>query len=130
MLIVDDNRPFREETAALLSREPDIEVVGRAASANEAMALATRLRPCVVLMDVALPDRTGIEVTRWLKRLPHPPAVLILTLHGDAPYRAAAAAAGADAFLCKSDFAADLPACVRLVACDAARTGSGERDAG
>jgi DNA-binding NarL/FixJ family response regulator len=115
VLLVDDNRQFREHASTWLSREDDIEIVGSAANAAEAIALAERLRPCVVLMDIAMPDMNGIEATRQLKRLPNAPAVLVLTLHGDPAYRAAAAAAGAEGFLNKADFATELLPCLRRV---------------
>ena len=117
VLLVDDNPLFLEQTSAWLSRESDIEVVGSATSGAEAVALVERLHPRVVLMDVAMPGMDGLEATRRLKRLPNPPAVVVLTLHGDPVYCAAAAAAGAEGFVCKSDLAAELVPCLRRV-CD------------
>jgi DNA-binding NarL/FixJ family response regulator len=110
VLLVDDNPLFLEQTSAWLLRESDIEVVGSAASGAEAVALVERLKPRVELMDVAMPGMDGLEATRRLKRLPNPPVVLVLTLHGDPAYRAAA---GAEGFLCKSDLAAELLPCLR-----------------
>ena len=115
MLLVDDNPLFIEQARALLSRETDIEIVGVASSGAEAIALVEQLAPRVVLMDIALPGMDGLEATRRLKLLAHPPAVLMVTLLGDADYRAAAAAVGAEGFLCKADFAtAALPALRRV----------------
>lgn len=115
MLLVDDNPLFLEEAGAWLSRQAEVEVVGTATSASEGLALAARLRPRVVLMDVALPGLNGIEATRRLKLSPNAPAVLILTLYGDAAYRAAAAAAGAEEFLCKSELATELLPSLRRI---------------
>jgi DNA-binding NarL/FixJ family response regulator len=115
VLLVDDNPLFLEEAGAWLSRQEDVEVVGTATSASDGMALAARLRPRVVLMDVGMPGMDGIEATRRLKLLPNAPAVLILTLHGDAAYRAAAVAAGAEGFLCKSDLTTELLLSLRRV---------------
>jgi DNA-binding NarL/FixJ family response regulator len=127
VLIVDDNPMFREQTREWLSREHDLEVVGSAGSAAEAIALVERLRPAVVLMDIAMPGLSGIEATRRLKRLPDPPAVLVLTLHDEPAYRAAALAAGADGFLGKDDFATELLPCLRRVCRAAAASAASER---
>ena len=115
MLLVDDSPLFLEQASAWLSRESDIEVVGCVTSGAAALALAERLKPRVVLMDVAMPGMNGIEATRRLKSLPKPPAVLMLTLDGDPGYRAAAAAAGAEGFVCKSDLATALLPSLRRV---------------
>lgn len=115
MFLVDDSPAFLEQASAWLSRESDIEVVGRALSGEEAIALVERLGPRVVLMDIAMPGMNGIEATRRLKLLPNAPAVLILTLDGDPAYRAAAAAAGAEGFVCKSDLATELLPSLRRV---------------
>jgi two-component system, NarL family, response regulator LiaR len=115
VLLVDDNPLFIEHARALLSRESDIEVVGIASSGEEAIALVERLAPRVVLMDIAMPGMDGLETTRRLKALAHPPAVLMVTLHGDVAYRAAAAAAGAQGLLCKDDFATAVLSALRRV---------------
>jgi DNA-binding NarL/FixJ family response regulator len=127
VLVVDDSPLFLEQTSAWLSRERDIEIVGSASSGAEAIALVERLQPRVVLMDIDMPDMNGIEATRRLKLLPNAPAVLILTLYGDPAYRAAAAAAGAEGFLCKSDFVAELLPCVRRFRCETGGSAGHER---
>ena len=127
VLLVDDNPVFLAQTSVWLSRESDIQVVGSAASAAEAIALVEWLKPCVVLMDISMPDMNGIEATRRLKLLPHPPAVLVLTLHGDPEYRAAAKAAGAEGFLCKSDFATELLPSLRRVSGKSTGSATGGR---
>src|SRR5688572_6080779 len=115
VVLIDNNPLFLEAACLWFSGEEDIEVVGTAASATEALALVKRLQPRVVLMDISMPDMDGIEATRRLKLLPNAPVVLILTLHGDPHYRAAAAAAGADGFLSKSDFAVEALPSLRRV---------------
>jgi DNA-binding NarL/FixJ family response regulator len=127
VLLVDDSPLFLEQASAWLSRENDIEVVGSVGSAAEAIPLVERLKPRIVLMDIVMPGMNGIEATRRLKLLPNAPAVLILTLHGDPAYRAATAAAGAEGFLCKSDFATELLPCLRRVGCATAATDTDER---
>lgn len=115
MLLVDDSPDFLELASAWLAGESDIEVVGRAVSGEEAIALVPRLCPQVVLMDIAMPGMNGIEATRRLKLLPNAPSVLILTLDGDPAYRAAATGAGAEEFVCKSDFATELLPSLRRI---------------
>ena len=129
MLLVDGNPLFIARALAWLSQERDIEVVGIASSGAEAIALAKRLAPRVVLMDIAAPGMDGLESTRQLKQLANPPAVLMLTLHGDAANRAAAAAAGAEGLLCKAHFASDAVPCLRrLSRNDAARKSRDRED--
>ena len=113
VLLVDDSPLFLEQTSAWLSRQEGLEVVGSATSAVEGIALAARLRPRVVLMDIDMPDMYGIEATRRLKSRPAAPAVVMLTFYCDPDYRAAAAEAGADGFVSKSDLATELLPCLR-----------------
>jgi DNA-binding NarL/FixJ family response regulator len=115
VLLVDDSPLFLEQATAWLARESDIEVVGSALSGDEALALVERLSPRIVLMDIAMPGMNGLEATRRLRLLENAPAVVILTLDGDPVYRAAARAAGAEEFLCKSDLATELLPSLRRV---------------
>ena len=108
VLLVDDSPLFLARTVAWLAGEPEIEVVGTATAGAQAIDLAERIKPAVVLIDVVMRGMTGIDATWQLKRLANAPAVVMLTLHGDPAYRAAAAAAGADGFVCKADLATEL----------------------
>ena len=97
VLIVDDHPVFRDGLAASLARQPDVTVVGVAASGEEAVELAQALRPDVVLMDLNLPGISGVEATR---RLVAPgaataPAVLAVTMVDDEDTVLAALRAGA-----------------------------------
>lgn len=76
MLIVDDHPQFTAAAGDLLRAE-GMRVVGRAATGEEAVAAAARLRPDVVLLDVRLPDSDGFAVARRLAALEHPPAVVL-----------------------------------------------------
>jgi DNA-binding NarL/FixJ family response regulator len=115
VLLVDDSPTFLEQARAWLSRESDIEVVGSAVSGDEAIALVKQLNPRVVLMDIAMPGMNGLEATRRLKLLAGPPLVMMVSLDGDPAHRTAAAAAGADGFLCKADFAAAVLSTLRAL---------------
>jgi len=109
VLLVDDSPEFLESAAYFLSLQPSVKVVGRALSGPDALEMASRLRPDLVLMDWAMPEMTGLEAARRLKAQPGAPRVVILTLHDNPQYRAAAQAAGADGFISKADFGAQLP---------------------
>jgi two-component system chemotaxis response regulator CheY len=104
LLLVDDSPLFLDSAVQLLSRDPEIEIVGRAFSGEEALTRVAALQPDLVLMDIAMPGMGGLEATRQIKALPKPPRVVILTLYDNPEYRAAAERAGADGFICKSDF--------------------------
>jgi DNA-binding NarL/FixJ family response regulator len=80
ILIAEDHVVVRQGTRQLLEREPDMEVVGEAGDGEEAVRLAVELQPDVVIMDVAMPKRTGIEATQEIKR--RLPSVMVLALTG------------------------------------------------
>jgi DNA-binding NarL/FixJ family response regulator len=79
VLIADDHRLFAEALEAVLATEERIEVVGRAADGEEAVALARRLQPDVVALDISMPVMDGFEAAAELERFDDPPAVLMLT---------------------------------------------------
>src|SRR5918995_501274 len=68
LLLVDDHAVVRSGLRMLLENERDVEIVGEASSASEAMEAAMRLKPTVILMDIGLPDLSGIEATREIKK--------------------------------------------------------------
>jgi DNA-binding NarL/FixJ family response regulator len=79
VLIADDHRLFAEALEAVLATEERIEVVGRAADGEEAVALARRLQPDVVALDISMPVMDGFEAAAELELFDDPPAVLMLT---------------------------------------------------
>jgi DNA-binding NarL/FixJ family response regulator len=79
VLIADDHRLFAEALEAVLSTEERIEVVGRAADGSEAVAMAQRLDPDVIALDISMPVMDGFEAAIELEKLAHPPAILMLT---------------------------------------------------
>ena len=116
VVIADDQPLMRAGLRTLLELEPDIDVVGEAADGGEAIALAGRLRPDVVLMDVRMPGLQGVEATRTL-RSRHPDVrVLILTTFDDERYVFDGLAAGASGYLLKDVSGEELAAAVRTVA--------------
>jgi DNA-binding NarL/FixJ family response regulator len=108
--LVDDSPDFLHSAARALTGLPGVRVVGQACSGTEGVELAARLHPDVVLMDVRMPDMSGLDATRLLKREPHPPRVVILTFSDLPEYRQAATDAGADAFVTKWELDEQLPA--------------------
>jgi two-component system response regulator NreC len=86
LLLVDDHQVVRSGLRMLLASESDVEIVGEAGTAREAIEAVRLLHPTVVLMDIGLPDLSGIEATREIKRSNPEIAVLALTIHEDEEY--------------------------------------------
>ncbi|AQA16154.1 DNA-binding response regulator [Streptomyces malaysiensis subsp. malaysiensis] len=117
IVLVDDERMVRTALRAILSSEPDLDVVGEAGSGAEAVPVVRELRPDVVLMDVRMPDVDGIRATeRILGTLSDPPRVIVVTTFENDSYVYDALRAGASGFLLKRARAAELVQAVRLVA--------------
>jgi DNA-binding NarL/FixJ family response regulator len=116
VLIVDDHRLFADGLARLLGDDAGIEVLGVAATAAEALAVAARVRPQVVLVDYQLPDRDGVEVTLELKRAD--PETMVLMLTGTAEERVLLRAidAGCSGFLTKDRAVDEVTDAVRAAA--------------
>ncbi|MFN0091604.1 MAG: response regulator [Acidimicrobiales bacterium] len=118
VLVADDQALVRSGFVVLLRSDPGVEVVGEAANGAEAVALARRHRPDVVLMDVRMPELDGLEATRLITADPEAAhtRVLILTTFDLDDYVYDALRAGASGFLLKDTLPADLLAAVRIVA--------------
>ncbi len=116
VLIVDDQTIVRAGFAALLSAQPDIVVVGEAGDGREAVRLAERHRPELVLMDIRMPGMDGIEATRQILGSRPDIRVLVLTTFDVDEYVYEALGVGASGFLLKDATAEDLVAAVRVVA--------------
>jgi len=102
VLLVDDHAIVREGYRRLLAEQPAVRVVGEATTAPEACELALRLRPDVVVMDIALPGMSGIEATRRMLKSAAAPRVLMFSMHEDAIYATRALQAGAMGYLSKA----------------------------
>jgi NarL family two-component system response regulator LiaR len=115
VVIAEDHVFVREATRQLLEQEPDIEVVGEATNGAEAVALAERLSPDVVILDIAMPVMNGIEATEKIKAIRPGTAVLILTQYDYDQYVFALLAAGAAGYLLKDVPSAEVVRAVRSV---------------
>ncbi|GGS73003.1 DNA-binding response regulator [Streptomyces violarus] len=117
VVLADDERMVRTALRAILSAEPDLEVVGEAATGAEAVSVVRELRPDVVLMDVRMPEIDGIRATEQiLATLDEPPRIVVVTTFENDSYVYDALRAGAAGFLLKRADADALVQAVRLVA--------------
>ncbi|WP_194925465.1 response regulator [Catenulispora pinisilvae] len=118
VLVADDQALVRGSFSLLVDSAPDLTSVGQAATGAEAVELAARQHPDVVLMDIRMPGMDGIEATRRITAGPATPAirVLILTTFDVDEYVFSALRAGASGFLLKDTPPADLLAAIRVVA--------------
>jgi DNA-binding NarL/FixJ family response regulator len=116
VLIADDEDLMRAGLVELLGADPEIEIVGEAATGREAVERARRLNPDVVLMDVRMPDLDGIGATRELARAVPEARVLILTTFEQDDYVFGALRAGASGFLLKRARPEELIAAVHTIA--------------
>ncbi|NPA06796.1 MAG: MinD/ParA family protein [Chloroflexi bacterium] len=113
VLIVDDIAETRENLRRLLQFERDVEVVGEAATANEALRRVAELKPDVVIMDINLPDRTGLDATEEIRRRFPATQVVILSVQDERDYMRRAMKAGAYDYLVKPPPIEELLAAVR-----------------
>ncbi|MEU2541873.1 response regulator transcription factor [Streptomyces iakyrus] len=117
VVLADDERMVRTALRAILSAEPDLEVVGEAATGAEAVSVVREVRPDVVLMDVRMPEMDGIRATEQILATPaEPPRIVVVTTFENDSYVYDALRAGAAGFLLKRSDADALVQAVRLVA--------------
>jgi two-component system response regulator NreC len=113
VLVVDDHTMFRQGIVGLLESQPDIEVVGQAGSANDALTAAVELSPDVVLMDISMPGTSGLSATAEIKARNPTANVLVLTIHDREDYLYQALRAGASGYVLKGADIHDLLDAVR-----------------
>ena len=115
VLVVDDHTIVRDGICALLRLAGDIEVVGEAANGREALEMAKKLMPDVVLMDIAMPNMDGLEATRRIRKEFPKVKVLVLTQYDDKEYVFPVIEAGASGFLSKTAASSELVSGIRSV---------------
>src|SRR5262245_9732634 len=115
LLIADDDPRVRGSIRRVLERDPDTQVIGEAGDGAEAVRLARELHPGIVLMDIAMPRMNGLEALRLTKQALPATKIIVVTVHGEEPYRKVALAGGADGFVLEKALGTDLlPAIRRL----------------
>jgi DNA-binding NarL/FixJ family response regulator len=112
ILIVDDHPLFREGLKALLARHAEYTVAGEAGSAREGLRLTAQLQPDLVLMDISLPDLSGIEATQAIRQKHPGVRVAILSMHSKIDYITEAFRAGATGYVVKESASERLVACL------------------
>jgi NarL family two-component system response regulator LiaR len=115
IILADDHAMLRQGTAELLRREPDLEVVGEAGDGQQAIDLARRLNPDIVIMDVRMPVLSGVEATQRIREELPKVQVLVLTAHDDDQYVFSLLQAGASGYLLKTAPVSELIKAIRLV---------------
>ncbi len=116
LLLVDDHAVVRSGLKMLLSGHEEMEIVGEAGSAAEAMLEAERTNPDVILMDIGLPDKTGIEATRDIKKEFPDVKIVALTIHEDEEYFFQMLDAGASGYVPKRAAPDELITAIRAAA--------------
>jgi DNA-binding NarL/FixJ family response regulator len=107
-LLADDSQRFLAVARRFLTAL-GLEVIGEARTGREALRLLDTLQPDLLLLDLEMPEADGLTVLRLAKARPVPPSVIVVTLHDQLEFRAAAAEAGADGFVAKRELTTALP---------------------
>ncbi len=116
VVIADDQRMLRAGLRMVIETEPDMNVTGEASDGVEAVSLVRRLRPDVVLMDIAMPRQDGLAATRALLAAPDPPRIIVLTTFDTDENLYRALRSGASGFLLKVSSPEHLITAIRVVA--------------
>jgi two-component system response regulator NreC len=116
LLLVDDHAVVRSGLRMLLEIERDVEIIGEASSASEAIEATLQLRPSVILMDIGLPDLSGIDATREIKKRVSEVAIVALTIHEDEEYFFKMLEAGASGYVPKRAAPEELITAIRAAA--------------
>lgn len=116
IVIVDDHPMMRQGLAALIHNEPDMEVVGEAENAAQAFELVTKLNPELLLADITLPDKSGLELIKDIQALgENVPQVLVISMHDEALYVERVLRAGGRGYIMKQEGGKKLMAAIRQV---------------
>jgi NarL family two-component system response regulator LiaR len=115
IVLADDHAVVRQGTAELLRREPDLDVIAEAENGLQAVELAQTLKPNVVIMDIRMPQMTGVEATKQILETAPGVRVLVLTAHDDDEYLFSLLQAGASGYLLKTAPVSELVKAIRQV---------------
>jgi DNA-binding NarL/FixJ family response regulator len=115
ILLADDHQMLRDGLRAILEKETDFEVVAEATQGAEALQLAEKLKPDVVVMDISMPELNGIEAAKKLRARDAKVKVLALSMHTERRFVAEMLSAGASGYLLKGSAGAELVQAIRTV---------------
>ncbi len=115
LLLVDDHEVVRSGLRMLLENQPDLEIIAEASTGRQAIQLAEQLTPDIILMDLTLPDISGIEATRELKKAGCPAKIIALTIHEDEQFFFQMLQAGASGYVPKRAAPEDLLNAIQMV---------------
>lgn len=115
ILLTDDHTLFRQGLRTLLAAEPDMEIVGEASNASEAISFAQEQRPDVVLMDVGMPGLSSFEATRQIRKQRPETRVIFLSMYDDEDYLSESVEIGASGYILKESPADQLVSAIREV---------------
>ncbi len=115
VLIADDHAVLRAGLRLLLNNQPDMEAVGEASTARETLEKAADLHPDVILLDITMPDMSGLSILRSLQERAPQARILVLTMHADEDYLREALRLGASGYVVKSAADQELLAAIRAV---------------
>lgn len=101
VLLIDDHPMFREGLKVILRREPDYHILAEAGTGEQGVEMAGRLSPDMVLLDISLPDASGLRIIGELKKLSPPPKIIIVSMHGNVDYVVEAFQTGALGYVTK-----------------------------
>ncbi len=115
ILLADDHKLMRSGLRVLLEQQPDLVVIGEASDGREAVALASSLKPDVLVMDIGMPNLNGIEAAAQVTQVHPEIAIVMLSMHSDESYVLRALKAGAKGYLLKDSAESDLLRAVHAV---------------
>lgn len=115
ILIVDDHPMMRQGLAQLITSEPDLMVQAEADNARQALELVTSKKPDLVLLDISLPDKNGLELTKDVHALSPDVVILVVSMHDEALYAERVLRAGARGYIMKQEGGKKLLAAIRQV---------------
>ena len=116
VVVADDHGVVRKGVRLVLSEAPEIEIVGEACDGDEAVEMASALQPNVMILDVAMPKRNGIQAATQIAKAEPGVGIIMLSMYSDEEYLMRAISAGAKGYLLKDSAEPDLVTAVRTVA--------------